>query len=142
MDNKPQTRVGPAIIPGSSLTRTISIAHSRSLTTTADPNTKSECSYLLGPVKAVPLGGALELLETFEAKDELGRKHLCLLFKLLGPSTEDLRQGNMYDGQNLLVHIVQKVIGDISGPLANLAYSEPHPWWYLQLFHRNYEHSS
>ena len=71
-------------------------------------------------MKTVP-GGVPELLEMFEEKDKLGRKHLCLLFRLLGPSVEDLRQGNVYDGQNLPVHIVQKVIGDISNRLANIA---------------------
>jgi serine/threonine-protein kinase SRPK3 len=87
---------------------------------TADPNAKNECRFLLEAVKAVP-SGVPELLETFEEKDERGRKHLCLLFRLLGPSVEDLRQGNAYDGHNLPIHIVQKVIGDISDRLANLA---------------------
>jgi len=87
---------------------------------TAGPNAKNERNILLGPVKAVP-SGVPELLETFEEKDDRGRKHLCLLFRLLGTSVEDLRQGNAYDGQNLPVHIVQKVIGDISDRLANLA---------------------
>jgi len=61
-----------------------------------------------------------QLLDTFEEKDEQGRMHFCLLFRLLGPSVEDLRQGNAY-GQNLPVHIVQKVIGNISNHLADLA---------------------
>jgi hypothetical protein len=87
---------------------------------TADPKAKNERNFLLGPVKAVP-SGVPKLLETFEEKDERGRKHFCLLFRLLGPSVEDLRQGNAYHGQNLPVHIVQKVIGDISNRLANLA---------------------
>ena len=88
---------------------------------TANPNAKKERFFLLEAVKAVPSGGVPELLETFEEKDERGRKHFCLLFRLLGKSVEDLRQGNVYDGQNLPVHIVQKVIGDISDCLANLA---------------------
>jgi len=87
---------------------------------TADPNAKNEQNFLNEAVKAVP-SGVPELLETFNEKDEQGRKHLCLLFRLLGTSVEDLRQGNAYDGQNLPVHIVQKIIGDISDRLANLA---------------------
>ena len=85
---------------------------------TADPKAKNEPYFLLEPVQA---GRAPELLGTFEEKDEQGRRHLCLLFNLLGMSVEDLRQGNVYHGQNLPVHIVQKVIGDISGCLVNLA---------------------
>jgi hypothetical protein len=86
---------------------------------TADPNAKNGSYFVL---KAMQLpSGVPELLETFEEKDERGRKHFCLLFRLLGPSVEDLRQGNAYDGQYLPVHIVQKVIGDISNRLANLA---------------------
>jgi hypothetical protein len=87
---------------------------------TADPNAKNEPSLLLGPAKAVP-DGVPDLLETFEETDERGRMHLCLLFRLLGTSVEDLRQGNAYGGRSLPVHIVQKVIGDISEHLANLA---------------------
>ena len=61
------------------------------------------------------------LLETFEEKDERGRRHFCFLFRPLRPSVEDLRQGSMCGGQKLPAHIVQKVIGDISNHLANLA---------------------
>ena len=88
--------------------------------TTADPNAKNERHFVLKAMKAVP-SGVPELLETFEEKDNRGRRHFCLLFRLLGPSVEDLRQGNVYHGQKLPVHIVQKVIGDISDRLANLA---------------------
>jgi len=87
---------------------------------TADPNTKNERYFVLKAMKAIQ-SGVPELLETFKEKDERGRRHLCLLFRLLGPSVEDLRQGNVYGGQNLPIHIVQKVIGDISNRLANLA---------------------
>ena len=87
---------------------------------TADPNANNERHFVLEAMKAIP-SGVPELLETFVEKDERGRKHLCLLFRLLGPSVEDLRQGNVYDGQNLSIHIVKKVIGDISDRLANLA---------------------
>ena len=62
-----------------------------------------------------------QLLDTFKEEDKQGRKHLCLLFRLLGLSVEDLRQGNADHGQNLPVHIVQKVIGNISNHLADLA---------------------
>ena len=87
---------------------------------TADPKAKNERYFVLEAAKIIPRG-VPELLETFQEKDERGRKHLCLLFRILGPSVEDLRQGNVYDGQNLPIHIVQKVIGDISKRLASLA---------------------
>ncbi|EDR01355.1 uncharacterized protein LACBIDRAFT_312250 [Laccaria bicolor S238N-H82] len=88
---------------------------------TADPDAKNERYFVLKAMKATASSGVPELLETFEEKNERGRKHFCLLYRLLGPSVEDLRQGNVYHGQNLPVHIVQKVIGDISETLANLA---------------------
>ena len=88
---------------------------------TADPNSKRERDFLLRLGGEDFSSGVPELLETFEEKDGSGRKHLCLLFRLLGTSVEDLRQGNVYDGQKLPVHIVQKVIGDISGRLTSLA---------------------
>ena len=87
---------------------------------TANPNAKNERDFAFKAMKAIQ-SGVPELLETFEEKDERGRRHLCLLFRLLGPSVEDLRQGNVYNGQNLPLHTVQKVIGDISDRLANLA---------------------
>ena len=86
---------------------------------TAAANAQNERYFLLEAMKNtrdVP-----QLLETFEEKDERGRRHLCLLFRLLGPSVEDLRQGNAYHGQKLPVHIVQKVISDITDRLDNLA---------------------
>ena len=89
-------------------------------TATADPNSKRERDFLLRILNDFTIG-VPELLETFEEKDGSGRKHLCLSFRLLGKSVEDLRQGNVYDGQNLPVHIVQKVIGDISARLSGLA---------------------
>ena len=88
-------------------------------TATADPNAKNERHFILKAMKVIP-DDVPQLLDTFEEKDEQGRMHFCLLFRLLGPSVEDLRQGNAY-GQNLPVHIVQKVIGDISNRLADLA---------------------
>ena len=87
---------------------------------TADPKAKNERYFVLKAMKATE-SGVPKLLDTFEEKDEQGRRHFCLLFRLLGPSVEDLRQGNVYHGQNLPVHIVQKVIGDISESLAHLA---------------------
>jgi serine/threonine protein kinase len=87
---------------------------------TADPNFKNERHFVLKAMKAIS-DGVPELLETFEEKDEQGRRHFCLLFRLLGPSVEDLRRGNAYHGKNLPVHIVQKVISDITDRLANLA---------------------
>jgi len=87
---------------------------------TAAPNAKNERLFVLKALKASP-SGVPKLINTFEEKDKRGRNHFCVLFRLLGPSVEDLRQGNAYHGQNLPVHIVQKVIGDISNFLANLA---------------------
>ena len=87
---------------------------------TANPKAKNERYFVLKAMKATD-SGVPELLDTFEEKNEQGRRHFCLLFRLLGPSVEDLRQGNAYHGQNLPVHIVQKVIGDISESLAHLA---------------------
>ena len=98
-------------------------------TAIADPNSKRESDFLFSFGEDFSRG-VPELLETFEEQDGSGRKHLCLLFMLLGTSVEDLRQGNVYDGQDLPVHIVQKVIGDISGRLACLATPEHHSWWY------------
>jgi len=86
---------------------------------TADPNAKNERHFVLKAMKVIS-DDVPQLLDTFEEKDEQGRMHFCLLFRLLGPSVEDLRQGNAY-GHNLPVHIVQKVIGDISNRLADLA---------------------
>ena len=89
-------------------------------TATADPNSKTERDFLFSFGEDFSIG-VPQLLETFEEKDESGRKHFCLLFGLLGTSVEDLRQGNVSHGQKLPVHIVQKVIGDISGDLTSLA---------------------
>jgi hypothetical protein len=87
---------------------------------TAVSNAKNERHFALKALKAAPYS-VPELLDTFEEKDEQGRWHVCLLFRLFGPSAEDLRQGNAYDGQNLPVHIVRKVMGDISECLNDLA---------------------
>ena len=106
---------------------------------TTDPNATSERHFVLKAMKAIQ-NKVPQLLDTFKEKDERGRNHFCLLFRLLGPSVEDLRQGNAYDGQNLPVHIVQKVIGDISNRLANLATQDIiHGGKSNYLFH---EHSS
>lgn len=87
---------------------------------TAVSYAKNERHFAFKAMDAAPYG-VPELLDTFEEKDEQGRVHFCLLFRLFGPSVEDLRQGNAYDGQNLPVHIVQKVIGDILECLTDLA---------------------
>lgn len=89
-------------------------------TATADPTAKNERHFIHKAMEAIT-SGVPELLDTFEEKDERGRSHFCLLFRLLGSSVEDLRRGNMYHGQNLPVHIVQKVIGDIAECLDELA---------------------
>ena len=91
-------------------------------TATADSNSKRERDFLYKfRIDETLKDSVPQLLETFVEKDGLGRKHLCLLFMLLGTSVEDLRQGNVYDEQKLPVHIVQKVTGEISGCLAGLA---------------------
>ena len=86
----------------------------------ADPNSEREADFLFSFEEGFS-SGLPDLRETFGEEDELGREHLCLLFMLLGTSVEDLRQGNVYNEQKLPVHIVQKVIGDISGRLHCLA---------------------
>ena len=87
---------------------------------TADPNSKRERDFLFRIREDFTIG-IPQLLETFEENDRSGRKHLCLIFRLLGTSAEHLRQGNVYGGQKLPVHIVQKIIGDISNRLSGLA---------------------
>ena len=103
-----------------SSTSTTNAAHFA--TATADSNSKRERDFLYKfRIDETLKDSVPQLLETFVEKDGLGRKHLCLLFMLLGTSVEDLRQGNVYDEQKLPVHIVQKVTGEISGCLAGLA---------------------
>ncbi|KAF8956757.1 hypothetical protein BDZ97DRAFT_1955756 [Flammula alnicola] len=57
----------------------------------------------------------------FYEHDTQGRRHLCLVFLVYGSSVEDLRLTNAYDGQYLPLYTVQKVIGDISERLSDLA---------------------
>ncbi|EDR02964.1 uncharacterized protein LACBIDRAFT_331989 [Laccaria bicolor S238N-H82] len=89
-------------------------------TATADPTAKNELHFVHKAMEAITRG-VPQLLDTFEEKDERGRSHFCLLFRLLGSSVEDLRRGNIYHVQNLPLHIVQKVIGDIAARLEGLA---------------------
>jgi serine/threonine-protein kinase SRPK3 len=89
---------------------------------TEDSSGKNERDLLRGPVKHIASGhGVPEILGDFYEKDANGRRHLCLVLGILGSSVEDLRLSNTYDGEYLPLHIVQKVIGDISKTLASLA---------------------
>jgi hypothetical protein len=58
----------------------------------------------------------------FHEHDTNGKKHLCLVFHVLGTSIEELRLTNIYHGENLPVHAVQKVAARISESLASLAH--------------------
>ena len=57
----------------------------------------------------------------FYEHDTKGKRHLCLVFHVLGLSVKDLGLTNIYHGEYLPLYTVQKVIGDISKKLANLA---------------------
>lgn len=87
---------------------------------TEDSAGKNERDLLLGPVKNVE-SGVPEILSHFYEHDTKGKRHLCLVFRVLGSSVEDLRLSNAYDGEYLPLHSVQKIIGDISIRLADLA---------------------
>ncbi|KAJ3514132.1 hypothetical protein NLJ89_g2540 [Agrocybe chaxingu] len=87
---------------------------------TEDSTGKIERDIMLGPVKNIQ-SGVPELLANFYEHDTKGRRHLCLVFRVLGYSVEDLRLSNIYDGEYLPLHTVQKVVGDISERLAQLA---------------------
>jgi len=88
---------------------------------TQDKTGNNERDLLLGPVTKVEGQGFPKILSSFYEHDSKGKRHLCLVLRVLGPSVEDLRGTNAYDGEYLPLHTVQKVIGDISERLANLA---------------------
>ena len=90
-------------------------------TTATEDSTGNNERYflLLDPLKdkhTIP-----KLKEHFYEHDINGKRHLCLVFHTLGTSIEDLRLTNIYDGENLPVHAVQKVAARISESLAHLA---------------------
>ncbi|KAF8155423.1 kinase-like domain-containing protein [Crassisporium funariophilum] len=87
---------------------------------TEDSTGANERKMLLGPVKNVP-SGVPEILSDFYEHDSNGKRHLCLVLRVLGPSVENLRLSNTYDGEYLLLHSVQKIVGDISTRLGGLA---------------------
>lgn len=87
---------------------------------TADSSGNKERDALLGPVKSMT-HGVPELLSYFYEHDPGGKRHLCLVFRTLSTSVEDLRLSNVYDGQYLPTHAVQKIIGDIAERLIHLA---------------------
>ncbi len=47
----------------------------------------------------------------FYEQDAKGKKHLCLVLDVLGSSIEDVRLGNIYDGEYLPLHSVKKIAG-------------------------------
>jgi hypothetical protein len=80
---------------------------------------KNERDFLLGPLKNAH--GISWIRNHFYERDTQGKNHNCLILCVLGSSVEDLRLSNANDGKYLPVHIVQKVIGDISQRLGELA---------------------
>ena len=76
--------------------------------------------FLLGPVKNIQ-GGVPRLVHYFYEHDAKGKRHLCLAFHTLGFSVESVRLRNIYHGEYLQLHVVQKVIGDVVESLSELA---------------------
>ena len=89
-------------------------------TATEDSTGNNERTHLLGPLKDIS-SGIPSMTSYFYEHDTKGKRHLCLVFRTLGPSVEDLRLTNVYDGEYLPLYTVQKVVGDISKKLADLA---------------------
>ena len=80
----------------------------------------NERSFFLGPLKNITR--SIPKMESyFYEHDTKGKRHFCLVFHVLGPSVEDLRLTNVYHGEYLPLYTVQKIIGDISTKLADLA---------------------
>ena len=90
------------------------------VTATEDSTGNNERNVLLGPLKNISIG-IPEMTSYFYEHDTKGKRHLCLVFHVLGRSVEDLRLTNVYDGEYLPLYTVQKVVGDISSKLADLA---------------------
>ncbi|KAF8958726.1 kinase-like domain-containing protein [Flammula alnicola] len=87
---------------------------------TEDSTGNSERNILLGPVKNISIG-IPEMRSYFYEHDTQGKRHLCLVFHVYGTSVEDLRLTNTYNGEYLPLYTVQKVVGDVSERLAELA---------------------
>ena len=91
------------------------------VTATEDSTGNNERNLLLSPaMKDISLG-IPELSSYFYEHDTNRKRHLCLVFSILGSSVEDLRLTNIYDREYLPVHVVQQVIGGIAMKLADLA---------------------
>ena len=61
-----------------------------------------------------------EILSHFFEHDPKGKRHLCLVFRVLGSSVEDLRLSNT-NGKYLPLYTVQKIVGEISEGLTAIA---------------------
>ena len=90
------------------------------VTATEDSTGNNERNVLLGPLKNITIG-IPKMTSYFYEHDTKGKRHLCLVFHVLGLSVEDLRLTNVYDGEYLPLYTVQKVVGDMSNKLADLA---------------------
>ena len=91
------------------------------VTATEDSTGNNERNILLNPAMMDISIGIPKLRSYFYEHDTKGKRHLCLGLTVLGSSAEDLRLTNIYDGEYLPVHVVQKVIGVMAMKLANLA---------------------
>jgi len=91
------------------------------VTATEDSTGNNERNLLLNPALNNISRGIPKLRSYFYEHDTKGKRHLCLAISVLGSSAEDLRLSNIYDGEYLPLHVVQKVIGCIAMKLDNLA---------------------
>jgi hypothetical protein len=83
------------------------------MTATEDSTGNNERYFLLlDHLKDISLG-IPRLTSYFYEHDTNGKKHLFLVFHALGTTIEDLRLTNIYHGENLPVHVVQRVAGCI-----------------------------
>ena len=62
-----------------------------------------------------------EILSHFFEHDPKGKRHFCLVFRVLGSSVKDLWLSNTSNEKYLPLYTVQKVVGDISQALTVLA---------------------
>ncbi|KAF8903360.1 kinase-like domain-containing protein [Gymnopilus junonius] len=89
---------------------------------TEDGTGANELDIFLGPMQNVRRG-VPELLGHFYERNPFRRqRHLCFVFGVLGPSVEDLRLSKDFPGQCLPLHVVQKVIGDVSERLVSVGH--------------------
>ncbi|KIM36816.1 hypothetical protein M413DRAFT_13773 [Hebeloma cylindrosporum] len=89
-------------------------------TATEDSTGNNERNILLIPALQDISSGIPQLMSYFYEHDANGKRHLCLVIRMLGTSVEDLRLTNIYD-EYLPIHIVKKVVSDISCKLSHLA---------------------